>query len=80
VNTDLVNKLAEQAGGTYTVRNVITTRENGLPIEMMERFARLVVLECANLFEDDGAMSSMAEHVHNNRVRNTILDHFGVEP
>lgn len=79
MNTDLVKRLAEQAGGTYTKENVATTRENGLPIEMMEKFARLVVLECANLFEDDGSMSSMAEHVHNNRCKDTILRHFGVE-
>lgn len=80
MNADLLKRLAEQAGGTYTMRNVITTRENGLPIEMIERFAELIILECANLFEDDGAMSSMAEHIHNNRVKDAILGHFGVEP
>lgn len=80
MNADLVKRLAEQAGGTYTMRNVITARENGLPIEMMERFAEFIILECANLFEDDGSMSSMAEHVHNNRAKDTILAHFGIKP
>lgn len=75
----VVKKLAEQAGGTYTMSNVITTRQNGLPIEMMEKFAELIIRECAQLFEDDGVMSSMAEYVHNNRVKDTIFTHFGVK-
>ena len=46
----------------------------------VEKFAELIILECANLFEDDGVMSSMAEWAHNNRVHSTILEHFGVNP
>lgn len=49
MNKTLVQKLVEQAGGTYTMRNVITTQQNGLPIEMMERFSQLVVLECCKI-------------------------------
>lgn len=46
----------------------------------VEKFAELIIRECAQLFEDDGVMSSMAEHVHNNRCKDTILSHFGVQP
>ncbi len=46
----------------------------------VEKFAELIIRECAQLFEDDGAMSSMAEYVHNNRCKDTILSHFGVQP
>lgn len=76
MNTDLVKRLVEQAGGTYTMRNVITTRENGLPIEMMERFARLLVLECARVDSE----ANNEDHVDGESYNWTILGHFGVEP
>ena len=44
-----------------------------------EKFAKLIVQECANLFEDDGTASSMREYLCNNAAKETILKHFGVE-
>jgi hypothetical protein len=55
--------------------------DRGPPQELVnQKFAELIIRECAQLFEDDGMMSSMAEHVHNNRCKDTILSHFGVQP
>lgn len=76
VNQDLVKTLVEQCGGTYTLQNVFTTKHNGLPIEMMERFARLVVLECARADSE----ANNEDHVEGESYNWGILDHFGVKP
>ena len=53
--------------------------ESGLVMFNREKFAELIVRECANLFEDDGSASSLNEWVGNNRAKDTILKHFGIE-
>jgi len=76
MNKDLMKKLVEQAGGTYTMQNIVTTRENGLPIEVMDRFAELIVRECA-------CKASLMRHVYPHQAEltaTTLLNHFGVKP
>lgn len=76
MNKDLVKKLMEQAGGTYTMQNIVTTRENGLPIEVMDRFAELIVRECA-------CKAAQLRHVYPHQAEltaTTLLEHFGVNP
>ena len=48
--------------------------------EMIEKFAELIVRECARVIDrGDGEMSSMAETIWCNVCRDDILKHFGVE-
>jgi hypothetical protein len=49
---DKIKKLAEQAGCTYTMNNVITTKHNGIPIDVMEKFAKLIIKECGEIADD----------------------------
>ena len=45
-----------------------------------EKFAKLIVKECARVIDrGDGEMSSMAETIWCNVCRDDILKHFGVE-
>ena len=48
--------------------------------EFIERFAELIVKECARVIDrGDGEMSSMAETIWCNVCRDDILKHFGVK-
>ena len=48
--------------------------------EFIERFAELIVRECARVIDrGDGEMSSMAETIWCNVCRDDILKHFGVK-
>ena len=49
--------------------------------KMMQKFAELIVKECIGLFNYDpsGAMSSMAESIHNDIAVKRIQEHFGVK-
>jgi hypothetical protein len=48
--------------------------------EVLEKFAELIVRECARVIDrGDGEMSSMAETTWCNVCRDDILKHFGVE-
>jgi hypothetical protein len=76
MNKDLIKKLAEQAGFTYTMRNAITTQQNGVPIESLEAFARLIVMECARF--DSEYLNE--DHVEGETYNWTLLGHFGVTP
>lgn len=73
MNRDLVKKLADQAGVSMCGCGCV------MPTRQTMQFAELIVQECAQLFEDSGSMSSMSEHIHNNRVNHTILEHFGIK-
>jgi hypothetical protein len=77
MNTDLVNKLASEAGW---VRITPGSLADQLQDIYNQNLVRAVVHECARLFEDDGSLSSIAEYVHNNRCRDIILEHFGIQP
>ena len=46
-----------------------------------EKFAELILQECIGLFNYDptGAMSSMAESIHNDIAVKRIQEHFGVK-
>ena len=53
-----------------------------IPVDVFaEKFAELIVQECIGLFNYDptGAMSSMAESIHNDIAVKRIQEHFGVE-
>ena len=52
-----------------------------IPLEFSEKFAELIVRECIDLFNYDptGAMSSMAESIHNDIAVKRIQEHFGVK-
>lgn len=76
MNKYLVKQLAEQAGFTYTMRNVITTQQNGVPIDNLEEFARLLVLECARF--DSEYLNE--DHVEGDTYNWPLLQHFGVKP
>lgn len=46
----------------------------------IEKFAELIVKECANLCDDGaGQMSSLSENIWKNHCRNLIKDHFGID-
>ena len=49
--------------------------------DWVEKFAELIVQECIGLFNYDptGAMSSMAESIHNDIAVKRIQEHFGVK-
>jgi hypothetical protein len=76
MSRNIIKQLAEQAGFTYTMRNVITTRQNGVPIDNLEEFARLIVIECARF--DSEQLNE--DHVEGESFNWSLLDHFGVKP
>lgn len=76
INHDLIKKLAEQASFTYTMRNAVTTRQDGVPIENLEAFARLIVIECARF--DSELLNE--DHVEGETFNWPLLEHFGVKP
>lgn len=86
MNTDRIQRLAGQAyvQACLELQQADPAQwysDRGPPQELVnQKFAELIIRECAQLFEDDGAMSSMSEYVHNNRCKDTILTHFGVQP
>jgi hypothetical protein len=66
-----VKSLVEKAGGTYTRQNVITTKQNGLPIEFVEKFAKMIVLECHNWCRENGGSESVDDLTD-------LMEHFGL--
>jgi len=70
MNKELLNKLIGQSWEDH---------EFGLVMFDREKFAELIVRECANLFEDDESASSLNEYIVNNRAKETILEHFGIK-
>lgn len=68
---DKIKKLAEQAGCTYTMNNAITTKHNGLPIDVMEKFAELIIKECGDVADD---------YVEHGIPSAAIDNHFGIKP
>ena len=82
--SDKIKKLAEQAGCTYTVNNAITTKHNGLPIDVMEKFAELIIKECINQAEQ-AKNSPFVSLDDANRMKHfvdvtkkKIVKHFGI--
>ena len=78
-----IKELVEQAGGTYTMSNVITNKNNGLPIDFMEKFAKLIIAECITQIEKNfaGSVHTMAQ-AHNlavTKCKQSVKEHFGVE-
>ena len=74
----LMNKRIKEI---YKQARSVALSVDDIVLEDWEReCARLIILECAQLFADDGSMSSLAEYVHNSRVHDQILEHFGVKP
>lgn len=74
-----IRGLANKAGFEYSKTMAYTSKQDGVDIIALEKFAELIVQECAKLFEDDGSASSMSEYVHNGRTKETILKHFGIK-
>ena len=77
-------KLARQSGGIDMTRHADTTNRldgdittwigTGTP-EFLERFAELIVRECAGLFDRDEMELTLTE----SDIHNIIKEHFGVE-
>ena len=71
-----IRELAEQAGFCHDINNGIYLCA---PMHM-EKFAELIVRECARVIDrGDGEMSSQVETIWCNVCRDDILKHFGVE-
>jgi hypothetical protein len=76
---DKIKKLAEQAGCTYTMNNAITTKHNGLPIDVMEKFAELIVEECIEVVvKSDFSLKPILREPYKT-IMNNIVEHFGIE-
>lgn len=77
MNEELIRKLHDQAWGE-THEKAIAVTETPIDFQkvLRERFAELIVLECANLpFKSTGEVTTIGEIA----VSNMILKHFGVE-
>ena len=76
---DKIKKLAEQAGCIYTVNNVITTKHNGLPIDVMEKFAELIIEECIEVVVKSDFSLKPVLHEPYKTIMNNIVEHFGID-
>lgn len=50
------------AGGVYSKNNVFFEKQQGVPIEFLEKFALLVVEECAELIDIKRIADMLREH------------------
>jgi hypothetical protein len=74
-----IRELAKQAE-LYAVRDNSSMLLENWKKHYTEKFAELIVAECANIIDrGNGEMSSMAETTWCNICRDHILNHFGVE-
>ena len=80
-----INELRLEAGISrlHEVPYMVAVNKEGEiiePLEGLQKFAELIVRECARVIDrGDGEMSSMAETIWCNVCRDDILKHFGVE-
>jgi len=74
--SDRIQELAKQA--------MVPSAHEGLGGPYMsfdrEKFAELIVRECASLFEDDGRVQIGTLALCKDLARETILKHFGIKP
>ena len=68
-----IEKLFEQALEEFKAENKYATII--VPNPLKEKFAELIVRECANLFDKDEMELTLTERT----IHNTIKEHFGVE-
>ena len=78
-----IRELAEQQAGAILMDLIMP--DSGMPervkwnvgitSEHLEKFAELIVQECANLFDKDEMELTLTERT----IHNTIKEHFGVE-
>jgi hypothetical protein len=67
-----LNELARQSGIAFL---------SSVPPDMLDKFAELIVGECANIAIKSGniANKNIAAKIESERIYHKILDHFGVE-
>ena len=75
-----IKELVKQAGGHFSTHNLMSNPvQHRESIELwdknIEKFAELIVKECADLFDKDEMELTLTERT----IHNTIKEHFGVE-
>jgi hypothetical protein len=75
-----IKELVKQAGGHFSTHNLMSNPvQHRESIELwdknIEKFAELIVKECADLFDKDEMELSLTERT----IHKTIKEHFGVE-
>jgi hypothetical protein len=75
-----IKQLVKQAGGHFSTHNLMSNPvQHRESIELwdknIEKFAELIVRECADLFDKDEMELSLTERT----IHKTIKEHFGVE-
>ena len=75
-----IRELVKQAGGHFSTHNLMSNPvQHRESIELwdknIEKFAELIVEECANLFDKDEMELTLTERT----IHKTIKEHFGVE-
>jgi len=75
-----IKELVKQAGGhfsTHTLTSYPAQHRESIELwdKNIEKFAELIVRECADLFDKDEMELTLTERT----IHNTIKEHFGVE-
>lgn len=81
MNQDLIKKLAEKAGFTAGAERYSTPDYQTVEPELLEKFAKLLVRECANIYIkiDNGNKHLGTRDYPAALLKHFELEHFGVE-